>query len=612
MLRVDAARPFGPAHRQVVYAGRDVFHTAALYKKVRESWGGLPTHPVPSGLPDLRWDQPEPFVYAVERALVPAATAMSLRGFCRDEEKVQALLTAAEPELAALKAEAVALVTKNLGGWDNFNLASGEQLAQALYGRPDEPPCVVCQWTGVEVTRPASVVELRMCSVCSAPADEFVTTRCHDCGGAVVPLVYKSGPRKGQHKTKEYKERTRRCPEKHTYPGFGCKPYKDRETGNWVTDRESLGKLVVRERGKGGNVLAAELATLALTYSERAKVPQELRTPLGPNGRLRGELFLGGTDTFRWSSSRTYRGDGRNVQNLDHRTRAGGVYVAPSGRTFVQPDQSKAESHWLAAWARDERYLAAHEGDTDTHALVGHWIWPEVDWPEDRTQWAAFAKKLSFTKLLGLPYSIPDDNIRQVSKKVQHGIGRMQSAAGVATTLQCSRPVAERVLQRFHDELPTTMHFLGVVAKQVAAGDVIHFGRHAPQGEDYPHRLAGPMAVLWPWGADGPPIWRAFLTDPKDSATARDFISFALQAPVALTTNLAILRTWQLYDTKSSDADAGVVLLAHQHDGMDCEVPEELVGELTPKLINAMEVRYSPWGRALVVPVEATVGRVLK
>lgn len=586
MLRIDASRPFGPSHRQIVYAGRDVFHTRALFERVRESWQGLPTYPVPEGLPPFRWDQPEPFVYAVERALVPAAVAMSLRGFRRDEQKVAAMLAAAEPELAELKERAKRLVQTNLAGWDDFNLASGDQLAQALYGRPDELPCVVCQWTGVEVTRRAEVITL--------------------------PDVYKSGPRKGQHKTKEYKERTRRCPEKHTYPGFGCKPYKDRATGNWVTDRENLGKLVVRERGKGGNPLAAELAALALTYSERAKVPQELRTPLGPNGRLRGELFLGGTDTFRWSSSRTYRGDGRNVQNLDHRTRAGGVYVAPEGRTFVQPDQSKAESHWLAAWARDERYLAAHEGTTDTHALVGHWIWPEVDWPEDPTAWGAFAKKVSFTKLLGLPYSIPDDNIRQVSKKVQHGIGRMQSAAGVAATLQCSRPVAERVLQRFHDELPTTMQFLSTVAEKVARGEVLHFGRHAPQGEDYPHRLAGPMAVLWPWGEAGPPIWRAFLTNPKDASTARDFISFALQAPVALTTNLAVLRTWQLYDTKSPDADVGVVLLAHQHDGQDCEVPEELAGELTPKLIDAMKVCYSPWGRKLVVPVEASVGKTLK
>lgn len=586
MLRVDAAKPFGPPHRQVVYAGRDVFHTLELYKRLRGSWANLPAYPVPEGLPDFRWDQPEPFIYAVERALVPAATAMSLRGFRRDEGKVAELLAAAEPELAALKAEAKALVTGNLGGWLDFNLASGDQLAQALYGRPDELPCVVCQWTGVEVTRLAEVV--------------------------VLPEVYKSGPRKGQHKTKEYKERTRKCPYTHTYPGFGVKPYRNRETGEWATDRENLGKLLVRERGKGGNPLAAELAALALTYSERAKVPQELRTPLGPNGRLRGELFLGGTDTFRWSSSRTYRGDGRNLQNLDHRTRAGGVYVAPPGRTFVQPDQSKAESHWLAAWARDPRYLGAHEGVVDTHALVAHWIWPEVDWPEDPAEWGKYAKGVSFTNLLGLPYSIPDDNIRQVSKKVQHGVGRMQSAAGIATTLQCSRPVAERVLSRFHDELPTTMQFLATVAQKVANAEVIHFGRHAPQGEDYPGRLSGPLAVLWPWGDAGPPIWRAFTTNPRDSATARDFISFALQAPVALTTNVCILRLWGECDHQGLDADSGTVILAHQHDGVDLECDASEADVVARAAASCMCVSYAPWGRPLSVPVEVSVGKVLK
>jgi uracil-DNA glycosylase family 4 len=73
------------------------------------------------------------------------------------------------------------------------------------------------------------------------------------------------------------------------------------------------------------------------------------------DGRLPGAWYVCGTETGRWSSGKSNRGRGTNLQTIPKPLRH--MVVPPEGYIFVQPDLSQAEARMVAYLAGCERLI---------------------------------------------------------------------------------------------------------------------------------------------------------------------------------------------------------------------------------------------------------------
>jgi len=579
MLRLRP--PFGTPDeltKQFVYGGTDAWMTHQLHGRML---GGA-----------------SPFAYAVQAALVPPVLACMARGMPVDEDTAKALYRQFDSDLGELTHELQEFVQQHLG-WGGpqsrmpFNPGSDQQLMAALHGRSDREPCEACGWSGTEVVEYAHAVL------------EGYDPDTHDL------LRYKSGPRKGMPKHRDRVHKDRLCPHDHHYRGFGTKPYRAKDGPGFSVNRENLGKLIARERGRttAAAHAAAELAVKRLAYKAAEKPLGFVAAPRGPSGRYMYEFGIGMTDTFRFSSSENVYGEGSNVQNQQVNLRH--MFRAPPGRLFGANDQAKAESWWAAALSGDEPYLRAHTSGGDTHAVVAHMMWPDLDWPEHQRDWKEFASTTSFTKVMGLPFSVPKDNLREFAKRTQHGVTRGQTAAGMAQKNWVSHKVAEQTLTKFFDFAAGLANWIEMIAARASAREIIHMGvRLPPEGFVLPDNVEGPAIVMHV----GPGVywWRSFRADPRASTTHRNMMAFALQSPSAMTTHLGFISIWNELDSHSLMPGVGLQLLSNQHDEVVYEFDD--AGEadadaITERCRQALLWEYDVLGSPHCVDIGKAHGR---
>jgi DNA polymerase I-like protein with 3'-5' exonuclease and polymerase domains/uracil-DNA glycosylase len=77
--------------------------------------------------------------------------------------------------------------------------------------------------------------------------------------------------------------------------------------------------------------------------------------PRDADGRLPGAWYVCGTETGRWSSGKSNRGRGTNLQTIPKPLRH--MVVPPDGYIFVQPDLSQAEARMVAYLAGCEKLI---------------------------------------------------------------------------------------------------------------------------------------------------------------------------------------------------------------------------------------------------------------
>ena len=597
MIRIDASKPYDDAVRHWVYGGRDSHRTLHGLWAMRSVQG--PCRMV---------------MYEVETALAQPCLAMGQRGLQRDVDVMRQLYTDGVAAVAPVLDEAERLVVEALPAWAlrrrpksarAFNLGSDAQLKAVLFGAKQTVPCPQCGDTGVVETRTAAVLPWYACPTCKPKKRQATDAPCSRCGGPTEPIVHLTGERRGQPATRAVRARTRLCGAKHVMPGLGIKGHRNRDTNGWMADRKTLGKILLRERGRGADV-AIRLIELALQLSAMLKVPQEMLAK-GRGADLHGPadaarmpfmLNVGLPGTHRFSSEPSPWGEGRNAQNLDHRARAAGVYVARPGTRPFSVDQDKAESHLLAAFAEDEAYLEAHEGPCDTHAMVANWIWPELDWPDDRREWKRFAEATPFTKVAGLPYSVPYDAIRQASKKTQHTIGRGGGGDIVATDLGAHRKFGDKLIDTFLDRTPGVRAFIDMLKTRLSQGDIVHVGVRAAPDVPLPSTVRGPAVVVHVGG--GVYWWRQLLTDPASKDTYKDALAFILQSPSALISHIGALRLWRTADNRLLRPADGFQLLLNKHDAL---AGEATVDDAIGLTCRAMSMRMTICGRPLLIGV---------
>jgi DNA polymerase-1 len=93
-----------------------------------------------------------------------------------------------------------------------------------------------------------------------------------------------------------------------------------------------------------------------------------LVSPIDADGRMRSGLNPSGTETGRWSSSRSVLRSGSNVQNIPDELRC--FIVAPEGSLLTKADLQQAEMRLLAYITGETELINAFENNVDVHAVM--------------------------------------------------------------------------------------------------------------------------------------------------------------------------------------------------------------------------------------------------
>lgn len=201
-----------------------------------------------------------------------------------------------------------------------------------------------------------------------------------------------------------------------------AKPKKTR-TGQYVTDEETLRKLVPLSPLVGDILEYRELSKLKGTYLDalpRYIAPQD--------GRIHSTLLQMVTATGRLASQNP------NLQNIPVRSEAGKLirraFVARGeGYTLLSADYSQVELRLMAALSGDPALVAAFEHHRDIHAETA-------------------------ARIYGVPREEVTPDMRRAAKTVNFGIIYGISAFGLSQRLNCSRTEAAGLIESYFTQFP--------------------------------------------------------------------------------------------------------------------------------------------------------------
>jgi DNA polymerase I-like protein with 3'-5' exonuclease and polymerase domains len=198
------------------------------------------------------------------------------------------------------------------------------------------------------------------------------------------------------------------------------------------------------------------------------------------------------------------------------------------------------------------------------------------------------------------------DNLRDVAKKVQHGLTRFQTAVGAARTIGCSVADAKEVQRRFFDAFPATAAFMETFRERLQRREDIHLGTHKYHPA---RRNDGQGPIVHVHLGEGVSYSRTFFGDANDAKLARDAISFALQSPVALTCLTAMWRVWHHLDHKRVDPAGGpLTLLSNQHDALLYQIREGYEA-LDGEVARLMQVEHTVNNRTFFLRTDVGTGK---
>jgi DNA polymerase-1 len=336
--------------------------------------------------------------------------------------------------------------------------------------------------------------------------------------------------------------------------------------GVWstTTDEEALEKL-------SNYFIAEPLCNHLLLLRGLGKSLGFLETNIDPDGRMRTQFKIAGTNTGRFASSVTDFGTGTNLQNVTSSLRS--IFVADPGMMFCNIDLEQADSRnvgalcWEALLDRSDwneqtagAYLDACESG-DLHTYVSKIAYPDLPWgtAPDRE----IAERLAYKHY----------DYRYLSKKCGHGSNYLATPPTVAKHARISRKVAEEFQAKYFSAFPCIPAWHDTIFKELETLGYLQtpFGRR-----------------------------RFFFGRPKEGATRREAVAFTPQSMTADEINRGILNLGR---------GEGVHLLVHVHDSILFQFPEHLRDEIVPWALETIKVALPlKRGRELVVPTDAETG----
>lgn len=296
-----------------------------------------------------------------------------------------------------------------------------------------------------------------------------------------------------------------------------------------------------------------------------------LRTGIDPDGRMRTNINIAGTNTGRFASSESDYGTGTNLQNVTSKLRS--VFVADKGMKFCNMDLEQADSRNLGAliWetfvhefgeAEAGRYLDACEAG-DLHTQVCKMVFPDLGWGLDARTDRQIADQIFYR---GKSY-------RDGSKVLGHGTNFLGKPVTMAA----------------HTKFPVDL------VRNFQAGYFRGFPLIPKYHANVDYQLKHFSSLTTLFGRR-----RYFFGRIPDDATLREAVAFSPQSMTADEINTGILNLWR--------ADR-VQLLIQVHDSILFQYPAELEDEIVPWALQALKapIRLAK-GRDFVVPTEAMTG----
>ncbi len=345
-----------------------------------------------------------------------------------------------------------------------------------------------------------------------------------------------------------------------------------------TTDRDALEKLE-------NYYVAGPIVAHLLALRDIDKKRSFLETGIDPDGRIRSNFNIAGTNTGRLASSLSDFGTGTNLQNVDRELRS--VFVADPGWKFVNVDLEQGDARNVGAicWELfvDElgeefagSYLNACESG-DLHTYNSRLIWPEKSWTGDLRKDREIAEVLFYRQ----------DSFRQMSKKGGHGTNYFGQPPTMAKHLKVERTLIQDFQKRYFGVYPV----IGVYdpSKNDPNGTQPCWHNHVRTILRTEHSITTMLGRR-----------RRFFGRYFDDSTLREAIAYEPQSMTADEIDGGLIKVW---------AANRVVPLVQVHDSMLYMVREEEEAEIVPWLIDTMKTTiHLKHDRDFSVPVEAKTG----
>lgn len=314
-------------------------------------------------------------------------------------------------------------------------------------------------------------------------------------------------------------------------------------------------------------------ATHILALRDIQKQLGFLRTEIDRDQRIRTNYNIAGTNTGRLASSMNDFGTGTNLQNVDRKLRF--PFEADPGMYLFNVDLEQADGRNVGAICHNlfyeshgpefaSAYLDACESG-DLHTMVCNMVWPELDWPEDRSEWKAFCDGI---------IAHGQDSYRQLSKKGGHGTNYYGTPRTMAKHLHTNVKVIENFQRKYFKAFPCIPAWHESVINDIKTHGTITslFGRR-----------------------------KMFFGRGNDASTHRKAIAYNPQSSTGEQIDRGMLQIWRKFPQ--------VQLLNQVHDSILFQVPFCEAEDLIPEVLDTMKVEIElVGGRPFSIPLDAAGG----
>lgn len=288
-----------------------------------------------------------------------------------------------------------------------------------------------------------------------------------------------------------------------------------------------------------------------------------LKSDADADGRMRTSYNIAGTNTFRFTSSMSEFGTGRNLQNVEDFMRQ--IFIADPGMKMAYIDAEQIQSRIVGAieWNEldDGRYLDACETG-NIHTAVARMCWPKLAWIGDIKKDTELAEKPFYRH-----YSR-----RFLCKKLGHGSNFDGRPPHMAQQTRIDLPVVEEFHRAYFAAFAHAAWHEWNREQIESVGQLISLTGHKRQF----------------WGRRNNPDIH------------REGLAYIPQADESRIVNSGMLQVWRERDCQ---------LLLQNHDAIIVQYPGEREDEVIPKLLK--QLRYPvelKHGRTLIIPYGCKTG----
>jgi DNA polymerase I-like protein with 3'-5' exonuclease and polymerase domains len=291
-----------------------------------------------------------------------------------------------------------------------------------------------------------------------------------------------------------------------------------------------------------------------LKIRDLSKLISVLETNIDFDGRMRVSYNIAGTETGRWSSSKSVFNRGTNFQNITPAIRD--IFIADPGKKLCYADLEQAESRVVAYESEDEAYIEACEHG-DLHTMVAKMVF-SIDESSVRSP---YYRHFSF---------------RDIAKRAGHATNYGATPFTLSSRLKLPLNVCKEFQHLYFQAFPGIRRW-----------------HHDIQVE-----LQTQKRLTTCLGRS-----RQFFNRSYTDETLREAIAYKPQSTVGDILNMGLLSIYNNHE-KSGEVE----LLAQIHDAVLFQYPNDKPDSFVSAVAKRLEIPVNVKSRTMTIPVEHAVG----